>query len=344
VNNAMAHVRFIDALHIASLRAASDIHFVPNVSPAIRVDGKLEYLPGAPLTSDELLAIATDLLTTDGIARIERGEDVSSTWSGAESVVLRVHGYRGDCGIILALRLLSREVPTLESLHLPLSVASLAQRSRGLVIFAGPTGSGKTTSLAALIDRINATSACRVITIEDPIEYRHLSKKASVVQREVGRDAASFASAVVGSLRADPDVLLVGEMRERETMSAALTAAETGHLVFSTLHTSDAPGTIDRIVDAFSGSEQAQVRSQLAQVLCAVVAQRLVPRADGSGRRAIVEVLLATDAVRAIVRDGRTHQLRNAMLTSRQAGMQTLEGHLSELVSRGEVVAELAVV
>jgi twitching motility protein PilT len=340
--HAMASVRFADALHAVSARSASDIHLVPGLQPAIRVDGRLEYLNGSRLSRDEVDAIGLDMLGADGVARVERGEDVTRAWFGEESRALRVHGYRSSDGLALAMRVLTHEVPTLDSLHLPPVVASLAQRSRGLVIFAGPTGSGKSTSLAALIERINATSARRVITIEDPIEYHHVSRRSTIVQREIGRDAESYAGAIVGSLRADPDVLLIGEMREKETMAAVLTAAETGHLVFSTLHTGDAAGTIDRIVDAFAGSEQAQVRAQLSQVLAAVVCQRLVPRAGGLGRRALVEVLVATDAVRSIVRDGRTHQLRNAVLTGREAGMQTFEHHLSELVARGEVDSEVA--
>ncbi len=339
----LAEVRFADALHAAAARGASDIHLVPELRPVIRIDGRLEHLAGAPLSRDEVSAIGESLLGAADVVRIERGEDLSRAWKGKETPALRVHGYRSCDGLALAMRVLADEVPTLESLHLPPIVASLAERHRGLVIFAGPTGSGKSTSLAALVERINTGSARRVITIEDPIEYRHVSKRSTIVQREIGRDTESYASAIVGSLRADPDVLLIGEMREKATMEAALTAAETGHLVLTTLHTGDAAGTIDRIVDAFDGSEQTQIRSQLAQVLAAVVCQKLVPRAGNRGRRAVVEVLVATDAVRAIVRDGRTHQLHNAILTGRQAGMQTLEHHLSELVARGDVDSEAAI-
>ncbi len=340
--NAIARVRLVDVLHLAALRAASDIHLVPGLEPALRVDGRLEYLCGTPLSSEDIESIGEALLGADAVARIRAGEDVSAAWADENARALRVHGYRSRDGLSLALRLLEADIPSFESLHLPPVVAALADRTRGLIIFAGPTGSGKSTSLAALVDRINATSARRVITIEDPIEYRHASKRSSIVQREVGRDATSFASAIIGSLRADPDVLLVGEMRDRATMEAALTAAETGHLVLTTLHSGDAAGTVDRIIDAFTGSEQAQIRSQLSQVLCAIVCQRLVPRANAEGRRAVVEVLLATDAIRAIVRDGRTHQLRNAISTSRQSGMQTHEQHLADLVRRGVVDPEAA--
>jgi twitching motility protein PilT len=188
-----------------------------------------------------------------------------------------------------------------------------------------------------LIDKINATRERRIITIEDPIEYRHESKRSLIGQREVGRDTPTYAKALVGALRADPDVIMLGELRDAETMRAALTASETGHLVLATLHTGDAPQSVDRIIDAFSGSEQSQVRVQLSQVLIGIVCQRLVTRASGKGRRVAAEVLVATDAVRNLVREGRTHQLRNVMLTGREAGMQTLEHHLSALLVEREI-------
>lgn len=210
------------------------------------------------------------------------------------------------------------------------------------MLFVGPTGSGKTTSLAALIDFINRTTARHVLTIEDPVEYVHRSLKGVVSHREMGVDVFDYATAVRSCLRADPDVILIGELRDPATMAAALTAAETGHLVFSTLHTGDAAQTIDRIVDAFADGAQSEVRVQLAQTLIGVVSQRLIPRASGHGRRAAVEVLVATEAVRALIRDGKTHQLRNAIVTGRNVGMQTLETHLSELVVRRDVTLEAA--
>jgi twitching motility protein PilT len=210
------------------------------------------------------------------------------------------------------------------------------------VLFVGPTGSGKTTSLAALIDHINRTSNRHIVTVEDPVEYEHKSMRSIVSHRELGGDVHDYASAVRSCLRADPDVILIGELRDTATMAAALTAAETGHLVFSTLHTGDAAQTVDRIVDAFGANAQGEVRVQLAQTLIGVVSQRLVPRAAGRGRRAAAEILVATDAVRALIRDGKTHQLRNAIQTGRTAGMQTLETHLSELVVRREVTLEAA--
>jgi twitching motility protein PilT len=250
---------------------------------------------------------------------------------------IRVHAYRTTEGTSLAIRLLAPSIPSLESLHLPPIVSSFADRPHGIVIFAGPTGSGKSTAMAAILDRINRTQARHVITIEDPIEYEHRSNRSVVNQRERGRDVPTYAQAVYGALRSDPDVMLIGEMRDPATMHAALTAAETGHLVLTTLHTGDAAQTVDRIVGVFEGDKQEQIRVQLAQTLVGVVCMRLLPRASGQGRRCAVEVLVANDAVRNIIRDGKTHQIRNIISTSRQTGMQTLEAHLSDLVARREI-------
>jgi twitching motility protein PilT len=336
------HIRLADVLHVGRQQDASDIHFVPGLCPALRVDGELQFLSGSPLTVEDTTEIARSLLEPEALARLEAGIDVSATRVADDRLVLRIHGFRGSQGCTLAIRLLNKHIPTLESLHLPPVVAALAQRDRGLVIFAGPTGSGKSTSLAALIAEINAAMARRIITIEDPIEYRYESVRSLITQREIGRDAPSFSAAVLGALRADPDLIMLGEMRDVATMRAALTAAETGHLVFTTLHTGTAVQTIDRIIDAFGGAEQAQVRSQLAQSLTAVVCQRLLPRKHGPGRRAAVEVLLVNDAVRSMIRESKTHLIRNAMATGRQAGMQTLEHHLNELVLGVEIDRDAA--
>lgn len=331
----LANIRFSDALAIATLRRASDIHFSPGSSSAIRVDGDLQFLPGSPIAAEETLALAEHLLDDAGSERMRQRGDASATWCSEDGQTLRVHAFIAAKNVHLALRLLHRRVPSLDELHMPHAVSSLAERHRGLVLFAGPTGAGKSTSLAALLGDINKRQSRRIITIEDPIEYRHESDKSCISQREVGRDVPDFSSAVTGALRADPDVIMIGEMREAATMRAAITAAETGHLVLSTLHTGDAVQTIDRIIDAFEGEQQAQIRSQLSSALVAVVCQRLVARARGGGRCLAAEILFANDAVRATIREGRTHQLRNTMLTGRQSGMQTLEHHLSELMQSG---------
>ena len=326
-------IRLGDTLHAALSRGASDIHITPGHALAIRTHGELVYLGTELLTAADTMEIARRYLSEQMLSHIDEVGDGTVTSTADSRALLRIHGYKTMGGISLAMRLLLTSIPTLESLHLPISVRNLIERQRGLIIFAGPTGSGKSTSLAALIASMNERSARRIITIEDPIEYRHTSGKSLISQREVGRDVPSFPQAVIGALRADPDVIMIGEMRERETMRAAITAAETGHLVLTTRHTGDAVQTVDRILDAFGGEEQAQIRAQLAASLVAVVCQRLVPRMGNGGRRVAAEVLIATDAVRNTIREARTHQLRNLILTGRQSGMQTLEHHLSDLLA-----------
>jgi twitching motility protein PilT len=254
-----------------------------------------------------------------------------------------MHAFRGDGGIALSLRLLSGGIPPLESLGLPPVVSTFADLPSGLVLFTGPTGSGKSTALAALVDEINRKHARHIVTVEDPIEYRHASARSLIRQREIGRDVASYAESLRGVLRADPDVILIGELRDPEVMSACLQASETGHLVFSTLHTSEAAETVQRIVGVFEGSRQEQVRMQLAQALQAIVSMRLVPDASGRGRRAACEVLLNSPAVRSqLVSPERALQVRNTIETSRKDGMQTLEMDLSRLVSERLVTYEAA--
>ena len=338
----LAPFRLMELLHLARLRNASDVHAAAGMMPALRIDGDLQAQTGAPLTSQEIEAMAADLLDGAALARLMADGDVSVGRHDGDAGFMRVHAYRGYGGIALAIRLLPGRAPALESLHLPAVVDVLAARSQGLIIFAGPTGSGKSTALAAVLDRINRTRARHIVTIEDPIEYLHRPERSTIVQREIGKDVPSFAQAAYGALRSDPDVILIGEMRDSATMHAALTAAETGHLVLTTLHTGDAPQTIDRITGSFSGEMQAQMRVQLAQTLAGVVCMRLLRRASAPGRRCAAEVLVATDAVRNLMREGKAHQLRNSIATGRAAGMQTLESHLNDLVARGEVSLEAA--
>lgn len=337
----LSSLRFAELLRLARARNASDLHVTPDGAPVLRVDGSLE--PAAqPLSRADCERLGDELFCSAQLLQLAASGDLTITWRDADLGSFRVHGYRTMHGLSFSIRLLARSVPALESLHLPASVAGFGAHHHGLIIFAGPTGSGKTTALAALADAINRTERKHIITIEDPIEYEHVARSCVISQREVGRDAPSFSSALQGALRSDPDVIVLGEMRESHTMRAALTAAETGHLVLATLHTGDAPQTIDRIVDAFASEEQNQVRGQLAQTLLAVVCLRLIPRADGSGRVAAAEVLLANDGVRNVIREQKTHQIRNIIGTSRQLGMQTLESHLSELVMRRQVTLQAA--
>lgn len=339
---ALAPVRLIEVLRIARLRNASDVHLCAGVAPVLRVDGTLETQHTMIATVEELGAVTASLLDEKALNVYSERGDVTVTRRVDETGSIRVHAYRTSEGTSLAIRLLATAVPSLEALHLPPVISSFVDKPHGLVIFAGPTGSGKSTSLAALIDRINRTQARHIMTIEDPIEYEHISNRCVINQRELGRDVATFANAIYGALRSDPDVILVGEMRDPETMHAALTAAETGHLVLTTLHTGDAAQTIDRIVGVFEAGKQEQIRIQLAQTLIGVVCMRLLPRMSGPGRRSAVEVLVANDAVRNLIRDGKTHQIRNIISTSRQSGMQTLEAHLSDLVARREIALDAA--
>ncbi|GAC1577764.1 MAG: type IV pilus twitching motility protein PilT [Candidatus Elarobacter sp.] len=336
-------VRIHDLVLGARGRSATDVHFGGGDRPAVRIDGRLVAIDAPPVDETAVRAFLAETMGAEQVARLDaRGNADGAAARGAAGSPYRVHAYRHADGVRVAIRLLAERVPSLEALGLPAVVATFAHRPAGLVLFTGPTGSGKTTALAALVDRINRTSERNVVTVEDPVEYVHVSGRSFVTHCEIGRDVSDYAEALRGFLRADPDVILVGELRDRQTMEAALTAAETGHLVFATLHTNDAAQTVDRIVDAFPADAHAQIRSQLASVIAGIVALRLVPRRDGAGRRAAAEVLVATDAVRALIREGKTHQLRNTIVTGRSTGMQTLETHLSELVVRGEIALSAA--
>ncbi|MDP9111047.1 MAG: PilT/PilU family type 4a pilus ATPase [Candidatus Eremiobacteraeota bacterium] len=310
--------------------------------PGFRVDGELQQQSVPPVEAEELTAIADAVLDERSKAQLEGDGDATLTAFGDDGYgPARVHLFRAQAGICVVIRLLNDRPPALEALGLPPVVASFGVRQNGLILFAGPTGAGKTTAAASLLQSINGSCPRHILTIEDPIEYRHVSQRSIVEQRQIGRDVRSFADAIVGALRSDADVLLVGEMRDRATMRAAIGAAETGHLVLATLHTATAAHTIDRIVGAFAGSEQNEIRSQLAQSLLAIVCLRLIPCIKG-GRTAACEILIATDGVRALVRDGKTHNLRNVILTSGQLGMQTLEAHLDVLVRSGVIAQSTA--
>lgn len=335
-------IRLTELITLARDRQATDLHIASGDAPAIRVHGRVTVLDLPPVpaaTLDGYLesvapARAADRWSDGGCADIAR-----RTGPGAP---FRLHAFRTTRGVRLAFRFHPPAVPPLDDMGLPDIVPALASQTNGLIIFTGPTGSGKTTALAALIDRINRTCERVILTAEDPVEYTHEPIRSSIAHCEIGTDVASYAEAIHGFMRSDPDVILAGEMRDRETMTAVLSAAETGHLVFSTLHTNDAPQTIDRIVDAFASDAHGQVRTQVAATLLAVISLRLVPLRDGSGRTAAAEVLVGTDAVRAMIRDGKNHQLRNAIATGRNAGMRTLETSLSDLVVRGAISIDTA--
>ncbi len=319
----------------------TDLLLTTGSKPFIRVDGAIRRLEDEPeLDAESIVSILADVLSTSQLERsVNDDVDFALTWR--TTARLRGSAFRQRNEPALSLRIIPDRIPGLDDLGVPPAVRAMAMLSHGLVLFTGPTGSGKSTTQAALIDWINQTQHKHILTIEEPLEYLHRHKASAVSQREVGTDTESFPKALRSALREDPDVILVGEMRDLESIQIALTLAETGHLVISTLHTNDAPQALDRIVDVFPGDGQPQIRVQLAGCLAGVVAQRLVPRVGG-GRVAAYEVLVANTAVRNLVREGKTRQIRNVITTSRAEGMQTLEHNLSELVKVGTITADEA--
>jgi twitching motility protein PilT len=320
----------------------SDLILTPGSAPLLRVDGALTRLEGsASLTPADTEGFLHAMLTAKQAEDFAARREIDFSFSWRDRARLRVNGFRQRGTVALAMRLIPYDLPDLDALGLPDVVRGFTELPQGLVLVTGPTGSGKSKTLAALVDRINQTRPCHILTIEDPIEYVHRHRMAAVNQREVGTDTDSFSQALRSALREDPDVLLVGEMRDLETIQTALTIAETGHLVFATLHTNDTAQALDRVVDVFPGDQQAQIRVQLASVLTGIVYQRLLP-SIGGGRVAAHEVLVATSAVRNMIREGKTRQLRNSLSTGSREGMQTLEQSLSELVASGQVEHEIA--
>jgi twitching motility protein PilT len=324
-------------------RGGSDLLITADSAPLIRVDGQLFPIPGeAVLDQDRVEQIVLGVLTEDlkHELRTDREVDFSFSYNG-------VARFRANCyfqmgALAIAMRMIPLKLPTFAELGLPPAVEYFSNLPQGLVLVTGPTGSGKSTSLAAIIDHINTTRRCHIITIEDPVEYVHSHKLSAVSQREVGNDTLSFARALRAALREDPDVILVGEMRDPETVQFALSIAETGHLVFATLHTNDAPQSLDRISDMFPSERQNQIRVQLAACLAGVISQRLIPRVGG-GMVAAFELLIANNAVRALVREGKTHQIRNLLAAGRAEGMCTLETWLNHLVANGLITYDDAV-
>src|SRR3954469_16291179 len=332
-----------DLLEAMVALGASDLHVAVGSHPAIRVNGRLERLEQFPrLTPDDTQRLLYRILSTEQQKHLEinRQIDVSHSIPGLARFRVNVYFQRESLGA--AFRMIPAELKTLEDLGLPSQLHELSKKPRGLVLVTGPRGSGKSTTLAAVVDEINRTRDDHIMTIEDPIEFLHRHKKCIVNQREIGPDATSFADALRGALRQDPDVILLGEMRDLETISTAVTAAETGHLVFATLHTQDAPSTIDRLIDVFPAAQQEQIRVQLAAVLQGVVTQTLLPTVDGKGRVAALEILLPDDAVRNLIRTAKVEQIYSVMQTNTSRGMQTLEQALVDLVTRGIVTQEVA--
>lgn len=336
-----------EILHIDDLltetvqRDGSDLHLSDGLPPVIRVDGELIRLDYPPLNDRDIQRLIYDVLTTQQIQWYERIHELDFSYGIKGTGRFRFNVYRQRGSIGAAMRVIPTSVPSLEDLHLPMELRAMTRKPSGLILVTGATGAGKSTTLAAMIDSINQERACHVITIEDPIEYHHEHKKAMIHQRELGQDTNSFEHALRAVLREDPDVILIGEMRDLETISAALTLAETGHLVFATLHTRNAPQTIDRIVDVFPAHQQDQIKVQLANSLEAVISQDLLPRIGG-GRVPVVEIMVATSGVRNLVREGRSEQLYSLIETGAQYGMRTLDSELVRLVRMGQVTVETA--
>src|SRR5712691_7609944 len=320
----------------------TDLLFTAGVPPLLRVDGAMQPAEGAPvLTSSDTERIVASLLPPEVAGEFAREKDADFSFGWRDLARFRVNVFlqRGAMG--LSLRLIPFAIPSFEELGLPPIVERFVRVPRGLVLATGPTGAGKSTTLASMIDRINQERRCHIITIEDPIEYVHQHNQAAVNQREVGQDTTSFPRGIRAALRADPDVLLVGEMRDLETIQTTLTMAETGHLVLGTLHTNDTSQAVDRLVDVFPTGRQSQIRVQLANSLTGIIYQQLLPKIGG-GQVAAFEVLAATHATRSLIREGKSTQLRNVLLTGQSDGMQTLEWALSDLVTRGLITYDEA--
>lgn len=341
----MEKVLLIDELLIYCFKVnASDLHITVGVPPMVRVLGEIKPVPNLPvITPDESRAMATSLMTEKQINKLERERELDFAFAFKNIGRFRINGFfqRGSMGCVI--RMVPDKIPSLSDLNLPPVVASVAELKRGLVLFTGPTGCGKSSSLAALIDIINRNRSCHIMTVEDPIEFVHSHKRSIVNQRELGSDTLEYGKALKHVLRQDPDVILLGEMRDLETIQLAMTAAETGHLVFSTLHTQDTPQTVDRVIDVFPPYQQEQIRLQFANTLKAIFAQQLLKRADGRGRIPAVEVLVNNAGIANIIREGKVHQLYSMLQTSHKQGMQTMDASIRNLYQKGFISREEAV-
>src|SRR5918998_106145 len=326
-----------DYLFDAIQMEASDLHITAGLPPMVRIHGRVQPLDYPPLTPNVTRELIYDILTGDQRQRLENEWELDFSYSLPRTARFRVNVYFQKGALGAAFRAIPEVIKSISELGLPEAVEELTERPRGLVLVTGPTGSGKSTSLAAMIDKINETRHEHIMSVEDPIEFLHSHKRCIVNQREVKQDTLGFAQALKHVLRQDPDVILVGEMRDLETISLAVTAAETGHLVFGTLHTQDAPQTIDRIIDVFPPHQQHQIRAQLAIALQGIITQTLLPRKDGRGRVVACEVLVPTPGVRNLIREGKNHQIYSAIQTGGKFGMQTMDAALVDLVRRGQI-------
>lgn len=333
-----------ELLAFAVEQNVSDVHIAAGIPPKFRVNGRLTDVEMAPLTPQEVAeALGSTMNERHKNILKERGE-VDFSFASADTGRFRVNVFMDRGNMAGAYRKIDTEIPRPDMLGIPQPVVELYKRKRGLVVVTGPTGSGKSTTLASIINKANENLTDHIITLEDPIEYIHKHKKSVVNQREVGMDTLSYNNALRAALREDPDIILVGEMRDLETISIAITAAETGHLVFSTLHTIGAASTIDRIIDVFPPHQQQQTRIQLSMVLEGVISQQLLPTADGHGRVAAFEVMLGSPAIRSLIRDAKTHQIQSTIQTSKQLGMVTMDDYLYDLYRAGTITRENCII
>jgi twitching motility protein PilT len=323
-------------------RGASDLLLKVGTPPTIRKNGDLVTLDSPPLTPDAIQTGITEILNKNQFDEFEKHKEIDISYQHPEGPRFRVNIFRQRGAPGMVLRSIPAQIPFLDELGFPSVLKNIALRPRGLIVVTGPSGCGKSTTQAALINHRNENDKCHIVTVEDPIEFIHRNKMALVTQREIGRDTHSFANALKFVLRQDPDVILVGEMRDLETISLAITAAETGHIVVATLHTSDAVSTVDRIIDVFPPHQQSQIRMQLSLNLLCVVSQNLLKRADGKGRIAAYEILIATPSVRNLIREAKTYQVSSILQTSQQQGMISFDAHLARLVKRKTVTKEEA--
>ena len=343
MSTSSSSIKMHDLLNLVVEEGASDLHIAVGSPPVLRLNGSMQPLDAEPLTPDDTERLMLEI--TDEHHQQKLKEHLGSDFGlGFEDRArFRVSIFMQKHHIGMVLRQIPKTLLTLDQIGLPPAIQELLYRPRGLILVTGPTGSGKTTTLASMINIINETRDCHIITIEDPIEYYHPHKKSIVTQRELGVDVPSFSEALRRALRQDPDVMLVGEMRDLETMEAAITAAETGHLVFATLHTTGAARTVDRIVDAFPTNQQEQIRTQLASSIVAVISQLLLVRQDKPGRVAAFEIMISTPSIRALIRDGKTYRIDSDIQTGAKWGMNTLDSHLISLFERGIISYEALV-
>ncbi|MFP7278367.1 type IV pilus twitching motility protein PilT [Exiguobacterium indicum] len=342
MNSTMERAQIEDILRSSKERGASDVHLTAGSPPVFRINGTLTPFGTEKMKPIIIDGIVQSLITEEMYLQLKQDRDIDFSFGVTGVARYRVNCFYQRGALSMAFRTIPTEVPTLEQLALPPVLKRFLTKPHGLILVTGPTGSGKSTTLAAMINEINQTMYKRIITLEDPIEYLHSHHKSLIDQREIGIDAPRFATGLRSALRQDPDVILLGEMRDLETIATAVTAAETGHLVFATVHTSTAASTVSRIIDVFPSEQQDQIRAQLANVLAGVVSQRLMPRSDGTGRVAALEIMVDTPAVSNLIRTGKEYQIQSVLQTGKQYGMQTMQMALQDLVSRGLIPASAA--